>query len=150
MGSNNKLQQVTISLGGASADPKSLKNVTINYIKGDFANQLHEMKHGFQVTDKLMTINANGTASVAQLDVDKLLKVQAYERQLSYAGTLGFSLLPDRSSDPNKVLNNIGLYGTASQINTPFTATQLSQITMELIPTMMTGGIGNQRLYPEY
>ena len=139
-----------ISAGGVSADPKNKKNVTITYIKGDFANQLHEMKHGFQVTDKLMTINADGTASVANLNVGKILEVQAYERQLSYAGTLGFSLSPQLGADPNAALNGMGLLGTANQINTPFTATKLSDITTGLIPRIMTAVIGNQKLYPEY
>jgi len=141
-----------ISLGGLSADPKDLKKVTINYIKGDFGNQLHEMKHGFQLTEKLMTMNADGTASptAGTLVAGQVLEVQAYQRQLSYTGALGFSLLPHRASDPNGLLNNMGLYGTANQINTPFKATQLSQITIGLIPRIMTGAIGNTRLYPEY
>ena len=139
-----------ISVGGISADPKNLKNVTITYVKGDFANQLHEMKHGFQVTDNLMSINASGTASVANLSVGKALEVEGYQRQLSYAGSLGFSLSPQTGSDPNAVLNGMGLLGTQNQINTPFTATKLAQITMGLIPMMMTSAIGNQKLYPEY
>jgi hypothetical protein len=139
-----------IAAGGISANPNNLKNVTITYVKGDFANQLHEMKHGFQVTEGYMKIDANGGASVANLDVGKALEVQAYERQLSYAGSLGFSLSPQAGADPNAVLNGMGLLGTPNQINTPFTATSLSQITMGLIPRIMKSAIGNQKLYPEY
>jgi RHS repeat-associated protein len=141
-----------ISVGGLSADPTNLKNIAINYVKGDFANQLHEMKHGFQVTDNLMKINADGTASptAGTLQAGVALEVQGYERQLSFAGSLGFSLMPQAGSDPNGKLNGMGLLGTFNQINTPFIATNLSDITFGLIPRMMTGIIGNKKLYPEY
>ena len=42
----------------------------------------------------------------------------------------------------------MSLLGTAHQINTPFTPTKLSDITMGLIPRIMTAAISNQRLYP--
>jgi len=142
-----------ISAGNISADPKNLKNVAITYKKGDFANQLHEMKHGFQVTEKLMTLAADGTATVTAGTkmAAQAIEVQAYQRQLSYAGSLGFSLLPQAGADPKAALNNkLGLLGTANQINTPFTATRLSNITLDLIPRIMTSAIGNTKLYPEY
>jgi RHS repeat-associated protein len=142
-----------IKEGETKGDPKDLKHITITFVKGDFGNQLHEMKHGFQITEKLMKVNANGTASpaVGGLDGGKAMEAQAYTRQLSYTGSLGFSLSPEPGADPNQVLNKTGqLYGTENQINTSFTATKLSQITMALIPRIMTAAIGNKRVYPEY
>jgi hypothetical protein len=144
--------QSGVTVGGVSADPNNLKNISINFVKGDFANQLHEMKHGFQVTDGLMTMNANGTASptAGTLQAGMALEVQGYERQLSYAGSISFSLMP-QSGDKNFTLNStMGLMGTPSQINTPNIASRLSDINYGLIPRIMMGSIGNIKLYPEY
>jgi RHS repeat-associated protein len=141
-----------ITVGGLSADPKNLKNVSINFIKGDFGNMLHEIKHGFQLTDKLMTLNADGTATptAGTLAAGQVLELQAYERQLSYTGSLGFHLSP-KAGEVNFDFNNkFNLTGTSSQVNTPLNATKLSQLNMNLIPRMMTGAVGNTRLYPEY
>jgi hypothetical protein len=141
-----------VTVGGLTADPNNLKYISINFVKGDFANQLHEMKHGFQITDGLMTINSNGTASPAAgtLQAGMALEVQGYERQISYAGSLGFSLMP-QTGDKNFILNStMGLMGTSSQINTPYNATRLLDINYGLIPRIMQGAIGNRKLYPEY
>lgn len=142
-----------ISVGGLSTDPKDLKKITINYIKGDFGNQLHEMKHGFQLTEGLMRMNADGTSTptAGTLVAGQALEVMAYERQLSYNGSQGFSLSPLAGADPNALANTTYRFlGTPNQMNTPFLATKLSQITIELIPRIMTAPIGNTRLYPEY
>jgi RHS repeat-associated protein len=136
--------------GGISADPKDLKKVTITYGKRDVANELHEIKHGFQLTEKYMTLNANGTATPAIRGTGALLEVDAYQRELSYTGSLNFSLSPKAGADPVAVLNNTGLLGTANQINTPFTATKYSDISTELISRMMRSAIGNKKEYPEY
>lgn len=140
-----------LKIGGISADPQNLKNISINYRKGDFGQQLHEMKHGYQITDKNMTMNADGTASVAGKIAGQAMEVQGYERQFAYNGSQGFSLSPQAGADPNSIANiTLGFLGTPNQINTSFTATKNSQITTELIPKIMTSPIGNERMYPEY
>jgi RHS repeat-associated protein len=139
-----------IDVGGVSGKPGDKQNVTITYISGDLGNLLHEMKHGYQFLMNYFWLNNDGSMGVRTLDVGRALEVQGYQRQLSYAGSLGMYVKPEPGSNFG-ILNDTKHYtGTANQINIPFKATKLEQITLDIIGRIEKLGLGSGKVYPEY
>ncbi len=129
----------------------NLKKITINFAKGDIGNELHEIKHGYQVLKgdiqysvldgKVNSALKNGIAS----NID--LEVPAYLRQYSYVGTLTGSQTPTRGSNLALINDAVGNTGTEKQKNAIYTITNHNQITANFVRSITVGPFGSETLY---
>ena len=129
-----------------TADPNNISNVTINYLQGDVGNQLHEVKHGYQVTTGNLGFAVNnGQISVTNYDMGD--EVQTWTRQYSYTGLMTGNQAPAVGSQQYQLNTLGGFTGTANQINSQYSITNHSQITIPFLRGVTVGALGNQRLY---
>lgn len=145
--------------GEMKVDPKNPKHIILQYVKGDVGNMLHEIKHGYQLTEGVLSVTNTGSIkptavlmdnTVDPVMVGRAIEVQAYQRQLSYSETIEFTVSPIQGSKTSAdVINTIGkLYNTPGQVNEPFRATRYSDLAPALIPRVMTKAMTNVQLYP--
>lgn len=128
-----------------TADANNLSHITISYIQGDVGNQLHEVKHGSQVTaGNLGFTSSNGQVSVTGYDMSD--EVQAWTRQYSYAGNLTGNQAPPAGSQ-QQIMNALFCLTGGNQVNSAYSITNSSQITVPFLRSVTTGAIGNNRLY---
>jgi hypothetical protein len=99
-----------------TANPNDISHVTINYLQGDIGNQLHEVKHGYQVTtgDLGFAVN-NGQVSVTNYSMED--EVQTWTRQYSYTGLMAGYQVPAEGSKQYQLNTHGRFTGTANQIN---------------------------------
>jgi RHS repeat-associated protein len=124
-----------------------LKHITINYLDGDYGNELHEITHGYQVMNGQIIFSLGQDGSVnttlgAGVSSNLDLEVPAYQTQYSYYGTLGGFQTPPAGTNQATLNTSFGFTGTDKQINTKFIITNHTQITTNFVKSIADGPIG--------
>jgi len=136
--------------GGAAqitADPNNLNRVIISYYSGDVGNKIHEIHHGYQVKMGQLGFSLNnGNVLVQNYNMGD--EVSAWTRQYSYAGNLTGYQTPQAGTTQHTLNTFGGTMGTANQLNSNYSITNHSQITIQFLRTVTEQAIGNTVLYP--